>query len=821
MSGNNDQERLSGVEPKEAMSVESHDTVPIASDKHPQVVSPVKSNSKGEPQSLPGREGEDFFSFDEEIPRLQSALLNRQNVIDKLEFEVKTLKGDLAVTRESTQSMAESLEEATRELNVLRDGKSRSEEETPQYSLNHARMVTSPEGEPETTAGTIVDSSLTDHGGEAADVDDLAKRLRHTQDRLEELQQEVVAGNEALARVKDLQHSLAQSEDTIRSTEQEKTYAMKRAETLDSLLNQVRMQLQRAEDQAREFQAALENVSTHQKETEDERNAVTSPVAQVQDHASANKRKSKKKKKGMSNQAVQNKPGGDTGILENPIAPSLEESVQLKTLHKEVEELRETLVMRQTAIETMKTQLKDQDDLREEIETLRDDLINVGQEHVSTKEKVKDLDKENAKLRVQCNTLEEEISQLRSSKSSESETEACFQDLKAKTVTLESDLSAAQQLASTRFRDVSELKSILQKAQPEITLLRTEASKVKDLQVTVERKDHEITGLEGVQATLRAELARIKQLLAARDGEIKSINRQLDEEGSSRQQAEALRARGDLEKEQLKQEKIQTSDLMKEKSKELAVLQKSLTTARSRLEEIDLQSSQYSRDKEILKEELELKSAQYASAQSLMSSMRDQTNELAMQMKEARDRCENLEEEIGDAHRLLSERSREAETMRRLLADIESRADTRIREMKDRMESAIEERDHAEDQASATGRRKARELEELRNHARETATNLKRTEEEKEELELAQREWKRRREDLERQAEQSLTESQEVRQSMSNLQDVLDSSERQARELEKQKSDLSQTVEETQLQLEKLQKSNKVNLLLSDMIDEC
>jgi hypothetical protein len=55
---------------------------------------------------------------------------------------------------------------------------------------------------------------------------------------------------------------------------------------------------------------------------------------------------------------------------------------------------------------------------------------------------------------------------------------------------------------------------------------------------------------------------------------------------------------------------------------------------------------------------------------------------MAMQMKEARERCESLEEELAGVHRL--------ETMRRLLNDIESRANAKVREFKECMKVANE-----------------------------------------------------------------------------------------------------------------------------------
>jgi chromosome segregation ATPase len=130
--------------------------------------------------------------------------------------------------------------------------------------------------------------------------------------------------------------------------------------------------------------------------------------------------------------------------------------------------------------------------------------------------------------------------------------------------------------------------------------------------------------------------------------------------------------------------------------------------------------------------------------------------------------------------------------------------------MKERLETATEERDRAEDEASMVSRKKAREIEELKGKLRDAERSLKRVEDDKEELESGQKEWKRRRQELEANAERSSQELNEVRQAMGQLRDALDESERQARELELQKADLARSAEEAKHRLEKVQKSNKV-----------
>ena len=114
------------------------------------VQSPTMSTPRATPFSPESRpteiqeannRNEELFSYDSELPRLESELKTRQEEIVELKAEVKTLKGDLAVARESTESMAQSLEDATRELNGLRDGKERHETEVQEQRTSSEKVL--------------------------------------------------------------------------------------------------------------------------------------------------------------------------------------------------------------------------------------------------------------------------------------------------------------------------------------------------------------------------------------------------------------------------------------------------------------------------------------------------------------------------------------------------------------------------------------------------------------------------------------------------------------------------------------------------------
>ena len=728
-------------------------------------------------------QSEDLFSYDSELPRFEAELKEKQGRIEGLQVEVKTLKGDLAVTRESTQSMANSLEEATRELHALRDRKDRSATELEEERATSQKTIGQLKSDLRAAEDELRALKAEKGSQDRSFTGNLEKQLeeaKHEIGTLRSSEKSQIDYQEEIARLQSIIRDLEARAKQLRDDAEKNN---KRVDTLNGLLSNLRGQLKDSEDREKEITRAVIELQ----EALD---------ARAKEATATGKKKNKKKKKGE--------------------VPN-ETNSTISKLQEELEQLRALLEEKDAAIGSTRRKLKDQDDLREEVETLRDDLLSIGQEHVEAKVQAKELLAERGGLQKTISDLEREVADLKAHATSTAGSEeehkelvAQLDALKAKVTSLQTDLSAADQLATTRFKDISELRSIIQRAQPELNSLRSENADLKLIRETLGKKEIEIKRLDAKHEEMRSELTKLKQTVGERDTEVKNLNQEISQETSSRIKAEEAGSKSAQENQRLNTERRQTNESIDRLSTELSKAQDDLATSTLKLGEVEQQLSKLRIDNEGLKEEAELKTAQYASAQSLMSSMRDQTAEMAMQMKEAKERCESLEEEVAEAHRLLSERSREGETMRRLLADVEGRAEARTREMKERMDTAIEERDRAEDEASTAGRRRARELEEMRNKVREAERNLKRAEDDKEELENAQRDWKRRREDLEQRCGRWTREVEEVRSAMGELRDALDKSEKQARDLEKQKAELRRSVEETQIRLEKLQKSNKV-----------
>jgi chromosome segregation ATPase len=780
---------------------------------------------------------EEFFSFDNEIPRLEGELKEKQEEVDTLKTEVEKLKKDMSVTRESTEGMVQNLETSARELVELRETKDKLDAEVKTLKASKGEVdelktkLAAAESSLEKTTAEAekLKTELKEKSEEIEKIQVQAAEAEKTNrtepnpelvSQLEEAKKDKDASEKKLSVVQGLVDSLrSQLKDTESTVSDLKTEISQKSESSTKLQSIIDFVDENLKDSAA-WKSAKENVSAGKKADFDEIRKSLAPAdmaaelstkpaeEEPQPAATAagaggggGKKKNKKKKKGGNAPAETPKPAESTSKEQPSPAEPMPASADLEELKEKLESLTKQLSEKEAAIDRLSAKLKGEDDLKEEIESLRDDLINVGQEHVTAKDKIKELTAEKSALEETIGKLEKELVEAHTSHSSNTaDSEKAHNDLKSefervkvRAATLETDLSAAQQLAATRFKDLTDLRETLQKIQPELRTLRTESSELKTMKETLSGKNTELRTLEAKHEDLRQELKNTKNRISERDSEVNTLNKKIRQETDSRLKAE--------ENLTVAQSDLRTADLTK--------AQEGLKSTRSKMREMDEQMSQLTKELESLREETQLKTAQAASAQSLMNNMRDQTSEVAMQMKEAREKCENLEEELSEAHRLLSERTREAQTMRGLLNDIESRAEAKVRDFKERMEAAVEERDRAEDEASTQGRRRARELEELKAKVREAERALRTVEQDKEELEDSQKDWRRRRDELEEISEKSTQEVSEIREAMAGLREQLDESEKQVRDLEKEKAELRRSVEETNNRLEKLRRSHK------------
>lgn len=805
------------------------------------VMSMFSPRSKAPETPKTPEETEEFFSYDGEIPRLEAELKVRQGEVLQLQTEVGNLKSELDVARESTQTMVQTLEQETRKLSLLHEQQDKYKVDSAEQRQASELLVGSLRSDLEAADANLRQMQAQKDTADVLHAKEQERLIELSTTELKRLQN---LQTEPVASMNEFKSELSVLKEQISSLELEKDQGVKRVDTLNNLVSHLRATLSKAEEESQRLQIEYRNslttiepthsqmtvagetsaqilpqISEEQKADATEDGAIGSKLAS---DASSTKNKSKKKRKKGAKSSIGATAGpSDSTVNLDGSSSVLDESIASDTvnqLQNELKNLQILLEEKDAAIERLHAKLKDGEEMKEEIDSLRDNLVNMGQDHIADKDRIKELVSEKHNLESTVSDLETELSALRAahtttttgSEQVQKELTGQFDELKLRTATLQTDLLVAQQLASSRFKDLADLRIVLQKAQPELAALKIENKELKALKDELTPK---LLGLQEVEArhdSLRLELTDLNRALNNRDAEIKALHQKISHESVTIQKAEDAGDKVTQELQRSETERKLITQSLDKTSRDLMKCREEINHSRVRIREVEEKLNRAERERGGLKEEIDLKAAQYASAESLMCSMRDQTAEMAVQTKEARERCESLEEELADTHRLLNERTREAETMRRLLAEVEGRTDSRMREMKDRMDIAIEERDKAEDEASTVGRRRVREIEDLRTKLRDVERGLKRAEDDKEELEVAQREWKKRREDLELQSAHTMQEAGEVRQAMSQLRDALDESEQQARELEKHKTELSRSVEEMQTRLDKLQQSNKV-----------
>lgn len=840
-------------------------------------------------KSPPLQESEEFFSYDTEVPRLESELHERASEIESLQKEVTSLKRDLAVARESTEGMVQSLESATRELHSLRDSADKSEtvKKELQGKIDELELkVTNAHGhmtELEHQVGTFKaekQQAVDEHEEKIKKFDEL---LAHAREEISDKDTQLGVLRERIdqkdAINKDLEDSLAMKllSERQEAKEKEDSSSEKRITTMQGIMESLRTQLDTAQttvadmkvelaEKEEEFarrpsskvfgfldfdqnteepevpifksrnnviQYVADRWSTKNPtfgtdgavETTANATAATSEMAiSAEPNASggAKKKSKNKKKKGKSGQEpaqteFPQKVSEDLADVDaEPSAKAIKNLAVDEDLKMHISQLRIEIQEKEATIQRLSGQIKDQEALKEEIETLRDDLLHQGEEHVEARHSLKTSQVEKAALQESIKKLETELSETQMKATSGAASEQAhkdlmtqFEDLKTKSSTLQTDLAAAEQLAAGRFKDITDLRELLSKAQPELRTLRSEVAELKSTKDELKNKASALTRLEARHEDIKAEMKGLSKRLGDKDAEIKDLQQKLEQDAASRRRLEEDLSTAQSGLRYAEARKKEVDEQAAQTLKDLAVAKEDSNRLKAKFADLDEQLSSHNKLVAELREELSLKAALHITSQSMVTSLREQTHELSTQAREASTRAESLEEELAEAQRMLSERTREGQTMRMLLNQAETGAEAKIRDMKDRMEAAMEERDRAEEDASLQSRRVMREVENARAKARAASAELKQAQDERDELQDKQKDGKRKREELEAAAEKITAEVTETKAAMDRLRQALDESERQIEDLERQRNDVRKREDEARNRVEKLTSANK------------
>ncbi|KAK5274963.1 Golgin imh1 [Exophiala xenobiotica] len=831
----------------------------------------------------PKDSSEDLFSYESEHTKLESELHERQIEVEDLKKQVTNLHNDLKVARESTESMVESLETATRELHALRDAKDKFDQTNAELQKKIDDLES--KAASDTSRPDDLQQEIDQLQGQKNEV---SERVQHLENQIRDLEsnntklkaqiessdKDVNILNEKLTQkdsiVKDLEDTLAMYRSAERQEAAQKDNdgaSEKKLATMQGIMDSLRSQLDTAEETVADLKSEIqrnqedfskrpsttvfgflndskdrkldslrtredvvnylaENFGLQRASSQKTTAELAAPSPAPSEAATGtSKKKNKKKKKGKSQTAPVEDAELETPVTVSENLAEVEGSVAgnenasqeaISKLEGEIASLRVELTTKTDTIDRLSKQLKDQEELQEEIETLRDDLLHQGEEHVEARDALKEAKNHKQALQESVDKLEKELIEALTAAATGADSQKAheeileqFDELKSRCSTLENDLAASEQLAAGRFKDITDLKDLLSKAQPELRSLRNEVAELRAAKEDLKNKTGKLSRLEARHEDIKAELKGFSKRLGDKDTEIKVLQQKIEQEAKARTRLEKDLEKTEADRRMAESRGQEAAASSEQLTNDLNKAKEESTMLRAKLRDLEEQISLHNREATALKEEISMKTALHASSQSLVQSLRDQTHELNLQAREATTRADSLEEELAEAQTMLSERTREGQTMRMLLDQAETGTESRIREMKERMDVAIEERDRVEDEASVSSRRMMREVEEARNKARDAQRALKVVEDEKEELEVRHRDWKRRRDELEQAASRASKEVEEVRTAMAGLREALDESERQVRELDGQKMDLRRMADEAKDRVEKLTKANK------------
>lgn len=414
---------------------------------------PVKDEAAGPEDS------EDLFSYDNEIPQLQADVEAKNKEIEKLKSEVTDLRTELATAKENSAGLAENLEKASRELSESRDDSAVKESLQSQVSARDIEIKT------------------------------LTERLGKSEEQLKDLQAQLEKEKAAtVAAIKEKEERLAETSSLHSELEAGLKKVSEAKSALDTRIVDLTTEIKTLRQSKAENEQKIEELNK-QLQTAPPTPSTTAPseyleVPPAATQASASSKKKNKKKKGKGG-------AGATGPAETstagdaspqpPASPAAGPTVS--ELQAEIVVLKQDVTDKDGQIERLAKQRKTEEDLREEIENLRDNLLEIGQEHVTAKDKIKTLEAEKQQLQERIAKLEKALESSSSSAESNSKLEGEykalkqeFENLKTKSTTLQSDLGAAQNLAQSRYKDLAELRDVLQKAQPELKTLRAEST---------------------------------------------------------------------------------------------------------------------------------------------------------------------------------------------------------------------------------------------------------------------------------------------------------------------------------------------------------
>ncbi|PHH69448.1 hypothetical protein CDD82_7748 [Ophiocordyceps australis] len=695
---------------------------------------------------------QDFFSYDDEMPKLQAQLETKSAQIERLEATVDNLTKQLQASKQNATDTQDAKHDSSAE--------SRAEQASLLQQLE----------------------------ARTKEINSQRETLEQTQKRFAKLEDETRAAKEASQlKAKQMEASIASSDKRAADLDAQLSKANAAKMISKKLIDDLNAQV----DEMKKEKAEAEAAQPKQAQQADAATATQQPATPTAAAGSGGSKKKKTKKKAKSGVSA----SATVAVPEEASPPvQTQPATQLMKLEQEIKD-------KDSQIEGMSKQRKTEQELREEVESLQENLINIGQDHVEAKDKIKELQADKASLTSQVSVLQDKLgASVGKSQGDLEGLQKEYDQVQEKMASLQSEVGAAQQLAQSRFKDLTELREVLEKAQPELKKLGQESAELKTVKETLAAKTKELQEMDRKEKELEQQVARVQRGLADGEAEVKRLSQKLATESAGRQEAEEGRRVAERSLRRAEADKIELSAKAEKLERELSKTQEEGKQLRARIKELEEQMHKARRERAAAQEEAEFRSQQYSNAQGLLSSMRDQTAEMGMQLKEAQAQAEAAEEELSEVRRLLQERTGEGETMRRLLGDVDSRAEGQVREMRAQLEAAIEERDRIEEEGRLAVRRRVREGEELRQRIKELEGESSKAAREQQDVawQQQQQQWEKQRQLVLEAEAKAEAEASEARTAVSQLRAALEASERQVQQQQVGERELRRALDEAQ-----------------------
>ena len=475
----------------------------------PEPIAANKSASKDKKE-------ESFFSADDEAPQLRACLSEKDTEISSLRSSIKTLEQDLSASNQLREELSTKVSVLEADLSKAKEGQSAEVEEKKENLQELKKKL-----------------EITKKASE-----DLQKRLAEQEnEKLDVVSQKVIESEKAAKEIELLKGKLS-----VLVMEQDKMRTDKIHDMQEVMLARTGMEA-RSRDIERvcgelntspEIEAMSKAIKELKARAEKSAAVVTPPTAVAEapaptSAAGGGKKKNKKKKKGGAAAAAAREAEAARSSAPSPeptppiTAPAVLEAAQssenlITPLKEELETLKKELADKDTTIERL---VKHQDEakrLREKVEELEENYMEVSNEHVEAKDQIKELKAIKKQLEEKIEALEATIQTQITNKEAQSKAEEELSTLKAdseelqyKLKSLQSDLDAAEDLASKRFKELSDLKDVLQKAQPELRQLRAESDSLRQVRDELTAKTSELKKIEARENTLKAEATTFKK----------------------------------------------------------------------------------------------------------------------------------------------------------------------------------------------------------------------------------------------------------------------------------------------------------------------